>query len=169
MYEYSSKSNKKTEKTVFFGLLGLATLFYVGSIIPNMPFPAVLQLVAFALLAVAIIVVSKFMLCHYVYCVEKREDDSPMGEGYDFVVVERIGKRAITVCRFDTEKILSVRRVTAENKKALALEHRGKNVYRYTAEMRADNVYLLAAEQNGEPVYVYILSDTVLEKLLSHH
>ena len=166
MYEYSPKTNKKTEKTVFFGFLGLATLFYVGSLIPNMLFPAVFQLIAFALLAVAIIVVSKFMLCRYIYCVEKREDDSLLGEGYDFVIVERIGRRSTTVCRFGTDKIVSLTRVTKENKKSLADEHRGKNVYRYTAEMRADNVYLLVAEQYGQTAYVYILADAVLEKIL---
>ena len=169
MYQYSPKSNKKIEKTVFLGFLGLATLFYIGSIMPNMPYPAAFQLVSFALLTVVIIVVFKFMLCHYVYCVEKRAEDSPLGEGCDLVIVERIRSRATTVCRLDVEKILSVRRVTEGNKKILSSEHKGKNVYRYVAEMRADNVYLIAAEQNGETIYVYILSDSVLEELLTCH
>ena len=157
MYEYVPKSDKKTEKLIFFGMLGLATLFYVGSIVPNMLFPALLQLIAFSLLTVAIVVISKFMICRYVYRIEPREATENLGEGYDFVIVQYSGKHVSTVCRCDLSSIVSMTHVTKENKRELSTSHKGKSVYRYVADLRADNVYFLEVSQYDRIFYLYIL------------
>lgn len=167
MYEYTPKTDKKKEKLIFLGLLVIAAIFYVGSLLPFMPFPAVFQFVAFAALAVAIVVVSKFMICHYVYRIEPSET-SPDG-GMDFVITECVGKRKTVVCRVERSAIVSVTPITRENKKALADLHRGKDVYRYMGEMFAENRYLVKIEQYGAELYIYILSDEGLLTAISNH
>ncbi len=164
MYEYRPNTDKKTEKLVFSGLLVLAAIFYVGSMLPMMPMPALFQLIAFAILAVAIVVISKFMLCRYEYRVGINEAN-PQGE-LDFVITECVGKRRTVVCRIERSAVVSVTPVTKENKKALASKHKGKNVYRYVGELFADNCHLLHIKQEDTEFYLYILSDEGLKKAI---
>ena len=159
MYEYAPKVEKKLEQLVLSGFLILGALLYGGSLIPQMPFPVVLQLLSFVCFVIAIIVASKLLLCNYVYRMEPRED----GE-YDLIIVEHCGKRVTVVCRIERSAIQEVTHITPENRRALSKQHAKKTAYRYAGVLFAPNLYLLSCEHHGEPFVLYILAD---ERLLS--
>lgn len=164
MYEYAPKTDKRAERLIFLALLAFAAINYVSSMLPFTPFPALFQLVAFVSLAVAIIVIGKYMLCRYVYSVEINEA-SPDGE-MDFVITECIRQRRKVVCRIERSAVVSVTYVTGENRKALASKHKGKPVFRHTGELFPKNCALLEIEQNETQYYIYILCDEGLENAI---
>lgn len=163
MYEYAPRSDKKLEKILFSGLLLLAAIFYIGSMMPNMPLPAMFQAVAFLCITFAIILISRYLITRYVY----RVQPSQTREGLDFEIVEYCGRRITTVCRIGVSEIVSVTPVTRENRRALARTHKRATVYRYTGTLSVDGTYLLYVEHGEEHFYLYILSDAHLERILS--
>lgn len=140
----------------------LGALLYGGSMLPNMPFPAVLQILSFVCFAIVIAIGSKLLLCHYVYQVETREDG-----GLDLIIIEHCGKRVTVVCRLETAAILEVTHITSENRRELVKKHAKDHVYRYTGVLREENVYLLSCEHHGEKLVLYILADERLLSLIS--
>ena len=162
MYEYISKSNKKREKLVVFGLFVLGLLIYGGSLLPHMPIPALIQLLSMAAFVPAAIIAVRCLLTQYVYRVEARDGSDVLDAGRDLVIIEKCGRRLRTVCRIGTETVASMTLVTKENKRTLAEASRGKTVYRYTAELFAQNVYHLELTGENSGICLRILSDEAL-------
>ena len=165
MYEYSPNFDKKFEKLLFGGLLMLSILFFIGSKMPSMPLPILFQWISFCLLAVALIGAGSVLGCRYVYCVEPREEDN----SYDLVVYRVRAERRVAVCRVACASILSMTRVTKENRRALTRSHKGYRVYRYTDALCTENLYLLRLEEDCDSVVIYIFSDLGLKNAISNH
>lgn len=164
MYEYAPKTDKRAERLIFLALLAFAAINYVSSMMPFTPFPALFQLVAFVSLAIAIIVIGKYMLCRYIYRVEPSES-APNGE-MDLVITECVRQRKKVVCRIERSAVVSVTCVTKENRQALSSLHKGKQVFRYTGELFPKNCALLEIVQDETQYFLYILCDEALEKAI---
>ena len=162
MYEFAPKADKKREKLWMIGSLGLGALFFVGSYLPQMPLPSVLQMIAFACFAFAIIVVSKYLLCTYVYRIEISE---PSGER-ELVVIELCSRRIRTVCRLPLSSIVSVQEITLKNRRAFMRQCREKTVYRYMGEMNPERMIGLEVSYGEEQFGLLILYDEGLKNLL---
>ena len=162
MYEFAPKTDKKREKLWLIGSLGMGALFFVGSYLPGMPLPSVLQMISFACLAFAIIVVSKYLLCTYVYRIEL---DELSGER-ELVVIEHCSRRIRTVCRLPLSAIVSVQEVHGETRRAFMKQHREKTVYRYTGEMSSWHLIGLEVSYGGEQFCLLILYDERLKSLI---
>lgn len=163
MYEYQPKGDRRRTDLIICGLFLLGAMLFLGAYHPEVPYPAVWQLLAMIAFVPAIFLLARFRLTHYTYRVEETEDGK-----IDFVIVETCGQRIRTVCRIGTDCIRSMTIVTKENKKQLADSCRKQTVYQYVALLFAENKYLLKIEEYGRISYLYILSDEILkEKLIS--
>ena len=161
MYEFAPKADKRREKLWLIGSLGLAALFFIGSYLPAMPLPSVLQLIAFACFSFAIIVASKYLLCTYVYRIELIE-----GGERELVVIEHCARRIRTVCRLPLSSVRSVQEVTAQNRKRFLTDHRQRMIYRYTGEMQSVRAIGLEASYGGEEFCLLLLYDEGLKRVI---
>lgn len=161
MYHYTPKSEKKLEKLIFAGLVVLAVLFFAGSQIPQIPYPVIFQTAAFALIAFAIIIVSKFLITDYSYSLEQDG-----GSQTELIVRERCGKRLRVVCRIPLSAVTGCTVTDRENRKKLLAERKSRLIYRYTGEMIPQDCLLLDVTYGGEEFCLLILSNSDFEAIL---
>lgn len=162
MYEYSPKLSKKRELFCLFILLLSASILIAFSMLPQVIFPSLLQLLAVCLLVGAVLVIGKYLMCRYAYRVDRREGGSD-ADPLDFTVIEYYGSRVRVVCRVSLADIEEIVAITPENRRELGRMTRGKSCYRYTAALQAENPYLLKAHDADRVFWVEILAD---ERLL---
>lgn len=163
MYQYAPKPKKQTEKLICVLLVFLATFCYTASVLFEVLFPALLQLLSFVCLTVAIFFASGYLLRSYVYRIE----ENPNSSTPDFTVTELCGKRRTVVCRVSLEEIVMVEPLTAANQKALSQKTRENPRYDYTATLSPEGACWLTVMQNGTPVSVKILTDEGLFRFFS--
>ena len=164
MYEYFPKEPKKKEQMLLFGFLIGGSFLYGISQIPNLPFPAILQVVSFFLFTGAVIVLSRYLLRNYAYRIEPREGFDVC----DLTVTEYCGKRISVVCRISLSDVIAVRHVTVQEARSIARLQKGKTVYDYTCRISPENLYLLTV-RNGEETYdLRIVADDGLVAFLQH-
>ena len=161
MYTYSPKSEKKLEKVLFAGTVVLAVLLFSGSKIPGMPYPVVLQTLAFMAIVFAIMLISKYLIVGYSYSIE----EGASGER-ELKITQRSGKRLRVVCRVPLSAISQKNVMTAENKKALRAQRKSRMIYHYIDEMSPERALLLDVCFGGEDFCLLIFADQTLETLL---
>ena len=161
--ENQTKLNKKREKLIVLGLFVLGTLFYGGSVIPNVPFPALIQLLSVLVWLSAALIAFRYLLLDYHYRIEAREGTDEL----DLVIVERRGRRVSTVCRVGIETIRSTTQICKENRRTVRELTREKTVYRYTAVLFSSDRYLLEIDDGNESYFVQIMSDSNLNRFLN--
>ena len=165
MYEYNPKLDKRREKLTVLGLAVLGALFYGGSVLPNMPIPALLQLLAVVSWMTAAIIAVRYLLLNYRYSVVERVGDG----GLDLVIVERRGRRQGVVCRVGLETVQSVMRLEKRSRRTVRERTINTRIYRYTAVLFGGERYLLEIRDGEDFYFLQILSDVTLEKLLMRH
>ena len=164
MYRYWSAAPKRRERWFTWSAAMLCLVFFALSKIPNILLPGVFRLLGLCHLIAFFVLLFSCVLLSYVYCIEPREggyaEDVP-----DFVILQRQGKRTLTVCRISVSDVVSVTHVAPENRKRLERERQGVRVYHYVDRIRPDNLYLLTV-RDGESEYdLRIMAD---ERLLSY-
>ncbi len=120
MYTYRSIHKNQIATTIAFILTVVAfgAIFFVAA--NPIPYASIVQLVAVMLLTVAIYLVSSFSLKTYIYKVDFRTGNgNSTADGYDFYVIEKRGKRNITLVRIDLKYLRALTPETKENRKAL--------------------------------------------------
>lgn len=163
MVEFSPKPQKKKEKTLLFGLLGIAVLLFVGAALPNNPIPpAILQLLAVVSLVGAVMVITRSLMRNYTYAITTEEGRTVP----DLVVTEIYGAKISVVCRISLDDISEAEEVTRENRRALAERTRGRCVFRYTAELFPESLIFVTVTENGEPYYLWLSGGTDLLRCL---
>ena len=160
-YEYAPKPKKTREKGLTCGAILLAALSYGFSVGPWL-FPWVYQLVAFFALAIAILLISRYLLRGYVYRVLPRSHAS----GVDLVITELYSRRRTVVCRVGLEEICRVTPITAENRRRLIKETGRAALYKHVAELFPKNAYLLKVQNDQEEYFLEICADETLIALI---
>ena len=155
---FAPQEPKKQEKLLFWGLLILGLGATLVARIPEILFPAGLQMVGAVALVCAAMIFTQCLIRRYVYCVEPGESGTASGFP-DFTVTEYTGKRMRVVCRISVDEVESAERMTKENKERLAKEMRGHPHYRYTGVLFSEEVYLLRIRGGGEYTYLQILAN----------
>ncbi len=153
MYEYRPAYSKKKEKKYCLVLTLAAVVLLALSQIPQMPLPALWQTVAVAMLAVAILLLSRYVLRGYAYRIEESE------QGRDLVILMQTGKRTRVVCRISVAYIDEVIRITPENREPQKQARRGHPVWLYYAEWQAEGLCQLHVRTPDEDAYLLLQSD----------
>ena len=162
MYEYFPKEPKKQEMMILAGLLGSGFFLYGFSRIPDLPFPALLQLFSVILMVGAVIVLTRYLLRDFCYRIEPREEsDIP-----DFTVTEYCGKRISVVCRISLNDITEVRPMTVKEARNLAKGQKSRRVYDYTCRINPENLYLLTVSAGEDTFDIRIIADKALTEFL---
>lgn len=161
----SSPKEKRREKAIVavLGILGI--LLFLCSRIPGILFPALLQVLAVLCFAIAIFLISGFLLKEYTYAIAPRDhgDAAP----WDLTVTELCRGRRTVVARIALSEIRSVRRVTKENRETLREELRGKRVFSYTGVLTSDSLVCIGASVGGEDIFVKIVAEEAFLQALS--
>lgn len=160
MYKYAPEPRRRKEKLLLAASLILGGASFSFSLLEWISYPALYQLAAFACFTASVMLLSRYLLRDYVYCVEPRNGipEAPL----DLTVTEALGRRSTVVCRIALSDIREAVRITAENRKVLAAQIKGKRVFVYTPEMSPLDCLLLTVE-DGESVYfVKICADEAL-------
>ena len=137
-------------------ILGLMLLTVVLWCLPaalDMPYPVVIFFFSLLSLTLALMLLSRSVLCRYVYRVEATEDG-----GFDLVVVEVRRLRSVCVCRVETEAI-----------RALELQERGRHP-RADFDWRVCGntpVYLLTLTDGEETVTARFTPDATLTAMIA--
>lgn len=135
MYTYETVHKNQIATTIAFILTVVAfgAIFFVSS--NPIPYASVIQLVAIMLLTVAVYLVTSFSLKTYIYKVDFRAGNGDTtSDGYDFYIIEKRGKRNITLVRIDLKYLRALTNETKENRKALRedIKARGECAKFYT-------------------------------------
>lgn len=107
--------------------LGAALFVFAGT--DGVDFPILPQFLGMISLTVSIYIASLYLLRQYTFSI----DLNPASENneLDLVILEHKGKREITVCRIGIGDIVSVREVSAQNKKQVMAERKKLKCYTY--------------------------------------
>lgn len=161
MYEYAPQFVKKKEKRLTYGFLGLAAVLFAASMIPGLPLPWVLQLLAvFAIVPM----VSIFSLClsrRYVYTVSAEEGRAP-----DFVITEYYGRRRAVVCRISVASVKQVLPWERGVREKIGATAPDVQFFSYTGVLFGEGQYALFAEESGVSFLLRICADDGLLRAL---
>ncbi len=165
MYTYAPDFKKKKEKGLCALFVALGVLLYMlPNIIPDLPFPGVVQVMAVACFVVMIMIFSLCVSKHYIYALEENEN----GE-LDFIITEYYGRRRMVVCRVSHSAVQSATRVTQENRKDFHPKRIGCPVYHYTGVLFDEERCFLKLEEAGECFFVEICANHDLISHLINH
>jgi len=163
-YEYAPRFQKKKEKLLAYGMLGLAALLLVTSYIPNAPYPGMIQMLALGAIVTMIMVFSMCIAHHYNYTIEEREDGDA-----EFIITEYYGKRVTVVCRVSVTSVMAAIPWNEETKKTFASQKKDKHYYVYTGVLFGEKQYCLDIEEDGTRFFVRICADETLIRMLTMH
>ena len=90
IYKYAPVCKKKREKVTLLLCLCLSVAAFAMAQIPNMFFPVLLKLLGIAMLFSSVMLLTRYLMRRYIYCIEEREDAS-QDAPYDFVITEYYG------------------------------------------------------------------------------
>lgn len=164
MYEYAPLLQKGRVRAIAILLLLLGFALFGFSQINGLPFPIIYQFLGLLSLAGFIVLVARYLMRRYVYCVAPREDG--MDGELEFTVTEYYGRRICVVCRISVSAVEEILPVDAKNKKRLNELQRGRLFYDYTADIFASNRYLLVVVDGDHRFCARILADDMLLNLL---
>jgi len=157
MYKYVPKPKKIREKIIMSVCLLLSALSYGVS--SFLPYPALYQLFTVVSLTAAVLIIVRYLLRDYVYCICEDEN----GDAYELVVVEIMGKKQTVVCQILLENVGSVysRQEFAEGDVP-----RKSNIYRYVSELFPEDGYFVRVLDGEKNFFIQICADMRLLELI---
>ena len=164
IYEYAPRFQKKKEKLLCYGLLGLAALLIAASYIPGAPYPGMIQLLGLGAIVAMIMVFSMCVAHHYTYSIVEREGRSP-----DFIITEYYGKRVTVVCRVSVDAVMTATPWNEETRRTFEEKKKGLHSYTYTGVLFDEKQYYLDVEEDGVSFFVRICADECLIRMLTAH
>lgn len=165
IYEYAPVNKKKREKVTLLLCLGLSVTAFALAQVPRMLFPVLLKLLGIAMLFASVMLLTRYLMRRYIYCVEEREG-SQDGAPYDFVITEYYGNHKSVVCRISVDEILGAKHINRQTEKDFSSKRRGKRVYSYIDLLAPENGYILDVCHDDEQFFVRVLADKPLLALL---
>ena len=163
-YEYAPRFQKKKEKLLCYGLLGLAAALIALSYVPGVPYPGYVQLLGMGAIVAMIMIFSMCVAHHYAYRIVECEN----GE-LDFVVTEYYGKRVTVVCRVAVASVVSATPWNKETRKRFFEQKKGVPSYVYSGVLFDEAQYVLDVDEGGTRFFVRICADETLIRLLVNH
>ncbi len=164
--------NRAAKISALLTLLGGAFMFIMASG-GNIPLTWLAQLIGIVLLTFSIYVASAYLFRQYSVVIESVSGAAEDGEGaYDLIVYELGGRKYQKgdrkVCHVSVKHIEFIRVVTAENKKAVALERRKLDKYTYDTQFAPSRRIEVVVKNGGEEASMLLTYDEdVLNALLA--
>lgn len=161
MYEYRPVLARKKEQLIalFLGIFGFGC--YLLSLLPDAPYPSVIQLIAVLALVGMIALLGGCLLRSFCYTVAPRENASE-GMPFDLTVTELYGRRRKVVCLISVADVKRAVRCSKENRKECKKMTAGASVYRYVGSLWEGERYLLEVEHEGERFFLQIHANSAL-------
>ena len=164
MYDFIPPKSNKTADYTSAALLIISLIAMFLSRLPNLPYPWIMQLSALTMLAVALMLLGRFVFKRYQYSVTSDED-----RGDDLLVREVTRRTRVTVCRISLSGIERVVIAYGSDKKAkkdIRKSSSGRKVFNYCVDIRPAKYLCVFAEECGEPLIIKLSYDeALLEKL----
>ena len=170
MYEWMpQRTNKTAEKMIFLMFGGSAALLLAATLLPDVPFRWVFQLLALGLLTAAVFLVTRYRTKRFVYRIFEDENG-----GLDLTVTECAvnGKRAVTVCRVGLGNILRVVDLDLSDGGASLREWKnlcrgGKKIFDYAIDLKPTRSIVIVVNEGGEELRIRLSYDDRLFQILS--
>lgn len=164
--ERPTRQNRVLSTLIWSFLLGGIALFLAVSYLPNIPYPAVLQLAALAMLVLATVLIGHLQTT-YTYRIE---DDPRGGEGHDFVVLQRKGRRETVVCRLGLEDVRQIEQQTPENRDALKQKYAAQHdtVHTYCVDFLPASSQYIRFDDGGDRVVIRLQASEKLVSILQN-
>lgn len=157
------KSNKNADYTsAALLIISLVAMFF--SKLPSLSYRWIMQLCALFMLAMALMLLGRFVFKRYQYSVISGD-----GGGFDLTVTELTRRSRITVCRISLSGIESVLIVNGSDKttkKDIRKRSSGRKVFNYCVDMSPAKYICVFAEECGEPLLIKLSYDETLFKTL---
>ncbi len=159
MIFYPKKQPKNATLITLATIISAALLYFLGDI--GIGYRAVFQISALFLLAVGIMIMSRYILTDYKYIIT---DKNEFGERY-FIIVKVNGKRDFEMAKFDISEIYaykrghSVKNFESENGKV-------DKIFNYLTNFRSSNEMHIAITFNEKKILFRIDAEEELEKQL---
>lgn len=162
MYEIiPQRTNKAATYTSAVMLItAFAAMFFSG--ISWLPYRSIMQLASLVILAFAILILIRYVLTRYIYCVIPTD-----GGDFDLTVTEAKRKSRITVCRISLSGIERVTVINSEKKKTLPEMTKGYKVFNYCVDIAPERYCCVFAEECGEKLVLKLSYDEQLFAILS--
>lgn len=163
VYEYRPNPKKRKEKLLTAFFFSLAVLFFAAAYLPGIPLPWVFQSISVGGFGACIYLVSRYLIKSFSYRVEP----SSYGEGVDFVILEKTGKRIQTVCRISVADVQEAEWITRENQKTAFQKTKKSRVYRYHSQMEPTDHCLVSFSEGEDTSYLLIsANEPLIEQIL---
>ena len=164
MYDFIPPKSNKTADYTSAALLIISLIAMFLSRLPNLPYPWIMQLSALTMLAVALMLLGRFVFKRYQYSVTSGED-----RGGDLLVTEVTRRTRVTVCRISLsgiERVLIAYGSGKSAKKDIRKSSSGRKVFNYCADIRPAKYLCVFAEECGEPLLIKLSYDEALLEIL---
>ncbi len=156
---YYPKKQPKTATLWTVAAIFSAALFYtLGEL--GIGYRAVFQCSALLLFAVAILLMSRYLLTDYKYVIS---DASSASDNVKFVIIKVSGKREVEMAKYDMTEIYAAGRFGSV--KAFEAAHGNVNKYfNYCTNLAPKNSFFMAMTFNGMKILFRIECDAAFEK-----
>lgn len=167
MYEYIPQgSNKNAKNIISLLILGGFAIMLFTMMAENVPFKWVLQLIGLVLMAVGVLLMTRYVSRSFIYRVDTTD------EGTDLTVIELQRKSRITVCRISLSNIKDVHVMSISDKeqeKALvsAFKTDGRKRFNYCIDLNPEKFMWIVADECGEEVAVKLTYDEKLCEIIT--
>ena len=167
MYEYiPKKENHKAAHLVLLMLVGGFALLGITSVLSDLPYRWVFQLVGIFFLGIGLYLYTRYFTRTFSYAVVTRDDGS-----LDLTITECQRKSRITVCRISCasiERIEVVKREERERNKTLKKELRqgDRRLFSYTVNLAPASICYLVATECGQPLAICFEPDGQMLRIL---
>lgn len=164
LYEHIPQKNSSRLSTLCITLfIGSAVVFGFTTVLGDMPFRWVFQLIALGMLTAGVFVTSRYIMKSFIYRIEQGE------QGADLTVTEIQNRHRITVCRIsvcnvENLRVLDDKDSYREEKKMIKAEHR--KYYDYCPDPFPRKKLCLRVTECGESLAVFLSYDKELENIL---
>lgn len=158
---YSAKSQNKRALYLFIGLLIGALAFAILYITVQL-YRGVIGMVAMVLIIAAVFIYTKYVAVTYIYSAAE------LGETSMFTVRHKLGKRETTLCGVELRSIVSVKKLTAEERRSYKTDKEYVPYY-YCPTMGADFVYVITYRSYTEKAEIFVeVSDEFAAELTKY-
>ena len=170
IYEYEPPKNNKKATGVVIILFSLAAGLFLFTMLLNIPYEAILQLIAIFSLTGAVFVATRYLAKNFVYSVNQNDNPSP---DLDIIEITNGGKKQITVCRISINNITEYYQINKTDKNSTnteqALIKKAKQdrvkIFNYCPDINPLQYSIIIGEECGEK---YLIKLTPDEKLCEY-